>query len=204
MAKKLTVVVSQGQSQNPEKRGLEEGLVAELLFDKNVELVVVPHLYDLKADGTGVIALQGVPGDMVVLSWLFPRAAHWTLDRLGVKGRVGTTLLKDPAEASEEDEDFDEEEAEANAQAKNGESEPPATRGVGAKNVPGRYIWCLDLRIAPKPGPFVEEIRRIAREAAAPVIGMSLGLAAPKPKPAAPPNGATANGAATPTPAPIS
>ncbi len=57
-----------------EKRGLEEGLVAELLFDKNVELVVVPHLYDLKADGTGVIALQGVPGDMVLLSWLYPRA----------------------------------------------------------------------------------------------------------------------------------
>ena len=34
MARKLTVVVSQGQSANPAKRKLEEDLVAGLLFER--------------------------------------------------------------------------------------------------------------------------------------------------------------------------
>lgn len=81
MAKRITVVVSQGQSANPAKRDLEENIVAAMLMEPGVDIVVVPHLYDLKADGTGVLALQGVGGPMVVLSWLFERAARWTLDR---------------------------------------------------------------------------------------------------------------------------
>ena len=58
MAKRITVVVSQGQSQSPAKRNLEENLVAALLMEPGVDVVVVPHLYDLKPEGTGVLALQ--------------------------------------------------------------------------------------------------------------------------------------------------
>ena len=53
MAKKLTAVISQGQSQHPGKRGLEEDLVARLLMESGIEVTVVPHLYDLAPDGTG-------------------------------------------------------------------------------------------------------------------------------------------------------
>ena len=35
-------------------------------------------------------------GDMVVLTWLFPRAAFWLLDRDGIKGHFGETQLKPP------------------------------------------------------------------------------------------------------------
>ena len=84
--------------------------------------MVVPHLYDLKPDGTGVLALQGVGGPMIVLSWLFDRAARWTLDRYGIRGAAGLSLLKGDEEEDEEfeedeedeeefeDEDFDDEE----------------------------------------------------------------------------------------------
>ncbi len=43
---------------------------------------------------------------MVVFSWLFERAAHWVLDRNGVRGQVGEIELKD---LSDEDEDEDDE-----------------------------------------------------------------------------------------------
>ena len=86
MPPRVTVVVSQGQSLNPAKRGLEEDIVAGLLGQAGVDVTVVPHLYDLQPDGTGVLCLQGITGHMILLSWLFPRAARWTLDRHGVHG----------------------------------------------------------------------------------------------------------------------
>ena len=46
-----------------------------------MDVTVVPNLYDLTADSTGMLALQGVTGNLVVCSWLFERAAHWILDR---------------------------------------------------------------------------------------------------------------------------
>ena len=54
MAKRLTVVVSQAQSSNPAKRQLEEDIVAALLFEPGIDVVVIPHLYDLTADSTGM------------------------------------------------------------------------------------------------------------------------------------------------------
>ena len=87
MAKRIAVVVSQGQSANPAKRQLEEDIVGGLLTEPGIDLVVIPHLYDLKADGTGMLALRGIMGNMIVLSWLYDRAARWTLDRAGIRGK---------------------------------------------------------------------------------------------------------------------
>src|SRR6187200_782423 len=104
MAKRIAVVVSQGQSANPAKRQLEEDIVAALLFEPGVDVVVIPHLYDLKPDGTGMLALRGIMGNMIVLSWLYERGARWTLDRFGIRGREGLTLIK-PAEDEDEDDE---------------------------------------------------------------------------------------------------
>jgi hypothetical protein len=172
--KRITVVVSQGQSNNPAKRDLEESIVAALLMEPGVEAVVVPNLYDLTPDGTGILALQGIGGDMVVLSWLFERAAHWTLDRNGIRGLVGTTLLKSP---SDEDEDDEDDESSAEAQ---GDEADRDENGDGHKHrvaddrpLPQRRIYCLDLRIHNAPHPYMEEIRRIAAELSTPVVGLT-------------------------------
>ena len=41
---------------------------------------------------------------MIVLSWLYERAARWTLDRFGIRGKEGLTTIK-AADDDEEDED---------------------------------------------------------------------------------------------------
>ena len=155
MARKLTVVVSQGQSANPLKRKLEEDIIAGLLFERGLEVTVVPHLYDLTADGTGTLCLQGLTGDVVVLAWLFPRAAFWTLDRNGIRGEFGATTLLDPTA-----DDEDEEEAAAVDEAKNGDK----PRVIDRRPLPNRKIYCVDLRVRNEPQPFIDEVRRILKE----------------------------------------
>jgi len=163
MAKKLTVVISQGQSANPAKRKLEEEIVAGLLFERGLEVTVIPHLYDLAPDGTGMLCLQGISGDMVVLSWLYSRAAHWTLDRNGIRGRVGTILLVPAAEDGDEDEDEEETAGDDDTQ-----------RVEDARELPNRHIYCLDLRVRDQAAAFIEEVRRIQRESAVETVGLGL------------------------------
>src|SRR5215831_11774749 len=124
---RLSVVLSQASGKNPAKRALEESLAAALIMEPGLDVSIVPYLYDLGADHTGRLFLESVQGDMVVLSWMFPRATFWLLDRDGIKGHYGESQLKSPS-ADEEDED---EEA--------GEPEPP--RGIGSVDVPERFIY---------------------------------------------------------------
>jgi NAD-dependent dihydropyrimidine dehydrogenase PreA subunit len=155
---RLTVVLSQGQSQNPAKRDLEESIVDALLLERGIDVVVIPHLYDLQAEGTGVVALQGISGHMVVLSWLYERATRWTLDRHNVRGQVGHSLLKA--------EDDDDEEAEAAAEAEDKE------RVIDHRELPKRKIYCLDLRANNRAEVFVDEIKRIYNELNTQVVSL--------------------------------
>src|SRR5579871_6414072 len=101
---RVTVVVSQAQGKSPVKRTLEESIVAALIMEPGLDVSVVPYLYDLGADHTGRLFLESVRGDMVLLTWLFPRAAFWVLDRDGIKGHFGETQLKSPHADEDEDE----------------------------------------------------------------------------------------------------
>jgi NAD-dependent dihydropyrimidine dehydrogenase PreA subunit len=155
-AKKITVVISQSPGKNPTKRNLEEDIAAALILEPDVDVSLVPHLNDLTADHSGMLFLRGVPGNMVVLSWLYPRAARWILDRNGVKGHAGQTLLK-----SADEEDAGDDAAGEQESAEEGEKNPDA---LGAWNVPNRKIYCIDLRAQSAPAAYLDEIRRIARE----------------------------------------
>jgi NAD-dependent dihydropyrimidine dehydrogenase PreA subunit len=179
---RLTVVLSQAPGKHPAKRALEESIVAALLMEPGLEVSVVPNLYDLGPDHTGRLFLGAVQGDMVVLSWLYPRAAFWLLDRDGIKGLFGETQLKSPSD--------DVEDAES-------ENETPVDRpeAIGPSGeIPDRHIYTLDLRDSNKHEAFVAEVKRItaecrerreakAREKAAnsPAI-VQLGLAATQPE----------------------
>ena len=158
--KKLTVVISQGQSKNPVKQNLEETLATELIMDDQIDVSLVPHLYDMPHDHTGMMFLRSVPGDVVVLSWLYPRAARWTLDRAGVKGHEGLTLLKSDDEESEEEADAQE------------AAEQEQSNAIGPVAVPDRKLYCLDLQISPDPAVYLEEIRRIANEKAVQTVDL--------------------------------
>jgi NAD-dependent dihydropyrimidine dehydrogenase PreA subunit len=170
MAKRLTVVLSQGQSLNPAKRKLEEDIVAQLVMAGGVDVTVVPHLYDLAPDGTGMLCLSGIGGDLAVLSWLYPRAAHWTLDRNGIRGQFGATLLNS-SDADDDEEDGGEP---AEAEEKH--------RVVDDRPLPSRQIYCIDLRAASATEPFVAEVQRIAAEVQTQTVDL-VGWIAGKPKP---------------------
>jgi NAD-dependent dihydropyrimidine dehydrogenase PreA subunit len=173
---RLTVVLSQAQGKDPRKRGLEESIVAALIMEPGLDVSVVPYLYDLGPDHTGRLFLEGVSGDIVVLTWLYPRAAFWLLDRDGIRGHQGESQLKPPAADEEEEEEA---------------GEPPLPKGIGSVDVPNRWIYCVDLRDFPSHTTYVEEVKRIAaeckarREAAKPPVLVPLtinGNAAEAPK----------------------
>lgn len=184
MAKRISVVVSQGQSQNPAKRNLEESIVTALMMESGVDVTVIPHLYDLKPDGTGMLALKSLSGNMVVLSWLFERASHWLLDRNGVHGRVGEVELTNESDDDEEDEEL-----------KSEIEEDEKERVIDSRTIPNRNIYCLDLRVRNKAEDYVAEILRIQKECSVKVV--PIGLGGGSPSNGSPTNGATTNGAAT-------
>jgi NAD-dependent dihydropyrimidine dehydrogenase PreA subunit len=151
---RVTVVLSQAPGKHPAKRALEESIVAALLLESELEVSVVPNLYDLGPDHTGRLFLESVKGDMVVLSWLYPRAAFWLLDRDGIKGTFGEAKLKPPAD--------DEEETNAEAETDTPVEKPEAIGPTG--EIPDRRIYTLDLRDSNKYEAFVAEIKRISAE----------------------------------------
>jgi NAD-dependent dihydropyrimidine dehydrogenase PreA subunit len=150
---RLTVVLSQAAGKHPAKRSLEESIVAALIMEPDLEVSVVPNLYDLGPDHTGRLFLGAVKGDMVVLSWLYPRAAFWLLDRDGIKGHFGETQLKPPGDDEDED---------SEAENETPVDQPEAIGPSG--EIPDRHIYTLDLRDLNKHEPYVAEIRRIAAE----------------------------------------
>lgn len=138
MVDKVVVVLSKRRDDGSEQARLERRLLSELGRRPNVDLNVVPHLYDLAGDGPGMELLRSVSGDMIVLAWLYPRAAYWVLDANGVRGRPGQTasLPEDgPGESA---------------------AAPPDRDGA-----PERTIWCLDLRTHDRAESYVEEVMRI-------------------------------------------
>jgi len=164
MAKRIAVVVSQGQSANPAKRQLEEDIVGGLLMEPGVDVVVIPHLYDLKPDGTGLLALRGIMGNMIVVSWLYDRAARWTLDRFGICGKEGLSTIK-----AADDEEEDDDESDDDAKAEQAEAKE---RVIDSREVPNRRIYCLDLRVHSNAQPYLDEVKRIARENAMQLMGL--------------------------------
>src|SRR5207249_11889079 len=93
MSRRLTVVLSQAQGKNPAKRALEESIVAALIMEPGLDVSVGPYLYDLDPQHTGLLFLESVQGDVVLLSWLFSRAAFCVLVRDCVTCRWGETQL---------------------------------------------------------------------------------------------------------------
>src|SRR3954466_5383938 len=104
-SRRLTVVLSQGQGKDPRRRALEESVAAALIMEPGLDVSIVPYLYDLDAGHTGRLFLEAVQGDLVVLAWMYPRAAFWLLDRDGIKGHYGENQITPPSEDADEDEE---------------------------------------------------------------------------------------------------
>ncbi|TWT64880.1 ATP-binding protein [Allorhodopirellula solitaria] len=162
----FTLVVSKGQSRNPAKRALEEAIADAGGKIAEMDVIVVPHLYDLPKNGEAVTRLREIEGDIILASWIFPRAAHWVLDRNGVDGRVGDVVLGSDDSADDSDTD---------AAAETADQSPPASDPAApASSEPDRVlrmtelypraernIFSIDLRASEDTSDFVAEIQRI-------------------------------------------
>lgn len=143
----LTVVLSQGQSRNPEKRAIEEGVCDAVRRLPGSKLVIVPHLYDCPPKGETFQTLQKIEGPIIALSWLYDRATMWILDRNGVRGNTGAIELTYGKDEDEEDD----EEVEADSEE----------RVIDLYPRPNRPIYCLDLRASETVDAFENELKRI-------------------------------------------
>ena len=161
----LTVVISQAPGKNPVKRHLEEEIALRLMLSGTAEVSVVPHLYDMTSDHTGMLWLRSLKGNLVVLGWLYPRAMRWILDRHGVKGKVGESKLN-LAENDDDDDDDDEQ--------RTGEtSDSVPSQGIGSLNAPNRLVYVIDLRDNPDPETYLTEIGRIAETTSVPLVQLT-------------------------------
>ena len=166
-----TVVISRGQSRNPQKRGLEQGIAEEIANIEGINVLTIPHLYDLPKNSDAYQKLTQIDGDFVVVSWIFARAAHWILDRNGIQGQIGEVKLGEP---DEEDED-----TEATS-LQSDQSEPVVDRVTDLYPRPDRKIHCIDLKIDNDPQAFISEIKRILgknagnEETSLPIVGGQL------------------------------
>jgi len=145
MADRIAVILSKNRDSSTEQQQLERKLLAALASRPGVDVTVIPHLYDLSPDGPAVQLLRSLPEEMIVLSWLYPRAAYWVLDANGVKGRLGPTFS-----------------------LSEGELDEPARQLEAAQ--PDRTIWCFDLRSHDRPEPYLRGIERIASLVVAPAL----------------------------------
>ena len=140
----VTAIIFQAQGRHPVRRALEEEITQALISEPDVHVTMMPHLYDMAQNHSGMEFMRSAPGTLIVLGWLYERALHWTLDRAGIRGVRGETQLR-------ADDNFEEEEL----------AESADYRGIGSVDVPDRQLFCIDLRAAETSEAFVQEIRRI-------------------------------------------
>jgi len=136
MAGKIAVILSKSREGLPEQARLEKAIVAGLGRRREIDLVVMPHLYDLAAESRAVEWLKSVGSDMIVLAWLYPRSAYWVLDAHQVRGRLGRTFTLP-------------------------DDEPDEAAARSGTVVPDRTLWCCDLRAHTEAGPYLDQIAAI-------------------------------------------
>jgi NAD-dependent dihydropyrimidine dehydrogenase PreA subunit len=145
-----TVVVSKGQSRNPAKRAIEQAIADAAAQWPGVDVIVVPHLYDLPKGGESLAKLAEVEGEMIVCSWIFPRAAHWILDRNHVRGQFAPVAIGD--------EEVDDE------PAADEDSQREVERVSEMFPRPDREIHCIDLKATPEADRFIEAIKMLIED----------------------------------------
>ena len=139
MPGRIPVVLSQASAANADARRLEEDLIAALMFERGVDVSVVPHLTQLNDGTTGLLCLEGIKGDLIVLTWLEPEHARRLLDQRGIRGR---DWLAQPA-------------------ASHGLSRSAATSAAPRLD---RRLHILQLDAAAPPAQYVQEVQRLRED----------------------------------------
>lgn len=79
--KSTIIVISRGRRSSPSQQEAENRLIRKTT-ESGFPVLVAPHLYDLPESHAAAERLKAVEGDILVFSWLAPRAAEWIVRRL--------------------------------------------------------------------------------------------------------------------------
>lgn len=156
-----TVVVSRGQSRNPKKRELEQAIADAAGTIDGTNVLVIPHLYDLPKGSQSLRQLAEIEGDLIVVSWIFGRAAHWVLDRNGICGQVGEVLLGNEDDQESAGDGSDSADANGSETSDADEQTEPVERVTDLFPRPDRKIYCIDLKVSDQVDAYTGEIQRI-------------------------------------------
>ena len=145
----MIVVISQSATNDPNRRDHEEQLVAHLLLEAKCEVNLVPDLSALGEDTTGLLCLEGIKGDMALLSWHGPQDAHALLESHGIHGRLGNAPMPETQATS-----------------------PPQGLGPGVYDAMQRTVHHVQLDLQ-HTGPHYEaHIKALARDAATTTVSL--------------------------------
>jgi NAD-dependent dihydropyrimidine dehydrogenase PreA subunit len=181
----LSIILCRDRTQHTGEGELVAALTAAVKLRPGFDVTVLPHLVDLAPDGPAMRLLRSNTGPMIVLAWLYPRAAFWVLDANGVRGRMGQAVPVTAGVAGgmgegekgrrgegEKGRDSSEERALPIASSPllpfspSSRHPSPATGPPSLSGIPDRTIWCLDLRQHAEPEPYLAQIDRIAASGA--------------------------------------
>jgi NAD-dependent dihydropyrimidine dehydrogenase PreA subunit len=125
---------------------LEEAIAAHLHGDRRFAVTIIPHVYDISADGVVHSALRSISHDFVLVSWLNARAAHWTLAQFDVHGRMGDAISR---------------------------SNDVQHPGEAAHHQPReRIIYHVDLRARATTQSYLDQIERIFASGSPPMVNL--------------------------------
>ncbi len=138
----LSIVVSRPRGGMPETafRGMAEKISAAV--GEEIPFAIVSHLYDADPQGPVFQFLRELPGDLLILAPLYPRATHLVLRANGLDVELGDILNQ------------------------------AAARDAAAPAAGHRIAWCLDYRDFLNVHELAEHVRQFVRarsNAAAPV-----------------------------------
>ena len=145
----MIVVISQSATNQPQLRDYEEQLVAYLLLEAKCEVNLIPDLAILDEDSTGLLCLEGIKGDMALLSWYEAKEAHALLDSHGIQGRMGG--------------------------ASRSSNSPPQGReelGPGVYNAMQRSVHHLQLDLQDTGEHYETQIKELARDSAVKTVSL--------------------------------
>ena len=77
-SKDRIAIVSRGPSGRARTRDFEDAL-ASALRDRGYRVLIVPHIYWMRRGDAAAEILSAINGRCAMASWLYPRAAEWTL-----------------------------------------------------------------------------------------------------------------------------
>lgn len=88
MAVRITVVIIQSAQRDGRFTDLEEQLLTRVMFENNMDAVLVGPVEHMESDGTDALCLSKIPSGTVLLGWLSNADAADRFQQLGMPWRI--------------------------------------------------------------------------------------------------------------------